>query len=215
MFSGNMDDFFSGPGPDGDSHLFRFSPSILGACTATLTWVGSGNSGGTGSHTYTLTGTGTPSTSGGASGEAPGLVQAFRRELVPVNSVSAGIVLAYFNETNFNDIIDGRTYVFKAQDILADRVPTVRRVVITYIDLGVATVKATINSIDDTGALVTKSAVLTIGTVGATQRLMTAFFDLVVTGFRPQLTLSQVANGGPFQLSTVMMTGQLETEVTL
>jgi hypothetical protein len=165
-----------------------------------------------------LVGTGTGSGGGGgggATGEATGLVQAFRRELIPVKSVTAGIVLAYFDETNFNDILDARTYIFKAQDILADRVPTTRRVVITYVDLGVATVRATITGVNDQGVLVTASAVVTLGTAGATRRLMTAFFDLAATCFRPQLTISQVANGGPFQLSTAMLTGQIETEVTL
>lgn len=158
-----------------------------------------------------FTGTGTTA---GAAGEAPSLITSFRRELVPTTGTT-GIVLSYLNELNFNDAIDSRTYIFKAEDILADRVPTVRRVIITYVDLGVATVTATINGVDDSGALVTAAATVTLGTVGASGRLMTAFFDMGISCFRPQLTLSQAPNGGPFQLSTAMITGTVEKQVTL
>ena len=142
------------------------------------------------------------------------MMQSFRRELVPVTGAN-GIVLAYFNELNFNDTVDSRAYIFRAEDILADRVPTVRRVIVTYIDLGVATVTATINGVDDTGALVTAAATVTLGTVGATGRLLTAFFDMGISCFRPQLTLTQAPNGGPYQLSTAMITGTVEKGVTL
>lgn len=167
-------------------------------------------------HSVTLSGTGKAASGGGGGvGEVPGVVQSFRRELVPVNSQSAGIVLAYFDETNFNDAIDARSYVFKAEDILADRVPTVRRVIVTYVDLGVATVTAIVSGVDDTGASVSTSATVVLGTAGATGRLMTAFFDMEISCFRPQLTLSQTANGGPFQMSTALMVGTVEKEVTL
>lgn len=206
----------------------QFTPPSVGAFSASMSVTGkvfildprtgnfifNGNQ--TTTHSLTISGTGIPAMGGGGGvGEAPGVLQSFRRELVPVNSQSAGIVLAYFDETNFNDTIDPRVYIFRAEDIIADRVPTVRRVIITYVDLGVATVMATINGVDDTGVLVRASSTVVLGTVGATGLLMTAFFDMGISCFRPQLMLSQNANGGPFQLSTAMITGTIEKDVTL
>lgn len=149
-----------------------------------------------------------------AAGEAPAMVQSFRRELVPINGAN-GITLNYFNENNFNDTSDTGSYVFKAEDIIADRVPTIRRVILTYIDLGVAMLQFTITGANDNGVIVTQTTTKSIGTVAATGLLLTAFVDMAISCFRPQLTINRAANGGPIQISTVLMTGQVETEVTL
>ena len=211
IFTGYFD-----PG-DSATDIVKFSPTSATTFNATFTVNYSQyNSNGqlvfTANISLALMGVGI---TGGATGEAPALVQSFRRELVPVNSLSAGIVLAYFNELNFNEALDGRSYIFRAEDILADRVPTVRPIIVTYIDLGVATVTATINGVDDNGTPVTAASTVTIGTAAASGNLLTKFIDLQATCFRPQLTLSQVAGGGPFQMSTAVITGTVEKEVTL
>jgi hypothetical protein len=228
MFSLNPDGggginngLFNPYGPqESNTGFIVFAPTSAAAFTATLTITYNATNTSTGHRiltggTLTLALTGTGVTGGGSSvGEAPSLILSFRRELVP-STGTAGIVLAYYDETTLNDANDGRQYIFKAEDILADRVPTVRRVILTYVDLGVATITATINGVDDTGTLVTAASTVSIGTVAATGRLLTAFIDLQATCFRPQLTLSQGLNAGPFQLSTAMLTGTIEKEVTL
>lgn len=122
--------------------------------------------------------------------------------------------VAYFDPTNFNDAAADSALSFRVEDIAVERVPTVRRVVITYRDMGVATLTATVTAVNDQLAVVTDSKTNQIGTTGATMKLMTAFFDLQVTGFRPQLSLSRPANGGPVSISTVTMVGMVE-QVTL
>lgn len=229
MFSLNPDGpggvnngLFNPYGPqESNTGFIVFAPTSAAAFTATLTITYNANNTSTGHRiltggtlSLTLTGTGVTGGGSGAAGEAPALVDAFRRELVP-NTGTAGIVLAYYDETTLNDSADGRQYIFRAEDITAYRVPTVRRVIITYVDLGVATVTATINGVNDDNTLVSATAMATIGTAGATGRLMTKFIDLQATCFRPQLTISQIANGGPLQLSTVMLTGTVEKQVTL
>jgi len=158
-----------------------------------------------------LTGTGI---TGGATGEAPGLVQSFRRELIPING-SVGSLLAYFDSTTFNDPIDGSTYIYRAEDIVMSRVPTVRRVTLTYLDLGVATLAITITGANDLGALVTNTVTITIGNTIPTGLLLTAFADIVITCFRPQLSIFRAASGGPVQITAALISGTVETETTL
>jgi hypothetical protein len=45
--------------------------------------------------------------------------------------------------------------------------------------------------------------------------ISTAFADLAVTGYRPQITLFRAADGGPIAISHVVATGTVEKEVTL
>ena len=162
--------------------------------------------------TITLTGQGSGTI---GVGEAPFLVQSFRRELVPIKSSGGVVTLGYLNEENFNDANDSGQYIFKAEDILANRVPTIRRVVLTYVDLGVATPQFTINGSNDNGQLVTITKSQQIGTVAASGLLLTAFIDITISCFRPQLTITRPAGAGPVQISTVLIVGTVETEVTL
>jgi hypothetical protein len=220
--NGSYNGLFQNYAPkDTNSGFVTFTPVALIAYSATLTITYNILNFSTGHFValgatvaLPLTGTGVSGGGGGAGGESPSLSLAFRRELVP-STGNAGIVLAYYDETTLNDANDSRQYIFRAEDIIAERVPTIRRVILTYIDLGVATVTATVNGVDDTGALVSTRTTATVGTAMASGRLMTSFIDLTATCFRPQLTLSQGANGGPLQLSTVMMTGTIEKQVTL
>jgi len=213
---------FNPYGPqESNTGLITFTPAAIAAYTATLTITYNATNTSTGHRlltgatlTLALTGSGIAGGGGSPGGESPSLSLSFRRELIP-NTGNAGIVLAYYDETTLNDANDGRQYIFRAEDIIADRVPTVRRVIITYVDLGVAMVTATINGVDDDGTLVTAASTVSIGTAGATGRLLTKLIDVTATCFRPQFTISQGLNAGPLQLSTVMMTGTIEKEVTL
>ena len=217
-FSGDMSDFFSGPGADGSTHIFRFNPTGLGAATATLTWtytqVVNGVTQAPGTGTYTLTGTGIANPNPPPATETASLLQNFRYLLVPSQGTT-GKVLSYYDTTLFNDAADNATYIFKAEDLTADRVPTVRRVIITYIDLGVATLVVNVSGVNDQGILVSGQTVITIGTVAATGVLSTAYADLSVTCYRPQIKLIRNAGAGQIAISHVMATGTIEKNVTL
>lgn len=220
LFTGNMFDSFFGPGNGSDTKTFKFSPTGLGAASATLTWTYTLVSNGVsipGTGTYTLSGTGVSGGSPPPPNELPSLVKALRYLLIPgstqVNQTNK--VLSYFDVTTLDDANDSSTYLFKAEDILADRVPTVRRVIITYVDKGVATLTVNVSGINDQGVYTFGQVVLTIGTVGATGNLMTAFADLTVSCFRPQVKLSRAAGGGPIYISTVVVSGMVERQVTL
>jgi hypothetical protein len=217
MFSGDMNDSFFGPGNDGDSHLLTFTPSALGAATATLTWTYTLVTNGVsapGTGTYTLTGTGISNPSPPPATEVTSLLQSFRYLLVPSQGTT-GKVLSFYDTTSLNDATDNSVYTFKAEDIHADRVPTVRRVIITYIDLGVASIVVNVSGINDNGTLAFGQAVISIGTVGATQNICTAYADLSVSCYRPQVTLTRNGAGGPIAISHVVATGTIEKDVSL
>jgi hypothetical protein len=211
------------PGPlygtDSNDAPIIFGPTALGAFSVTMTVTyrtGQNGApiGGPSTTIYTLTGTGISNPSPPPATETTSLLQVFRYLLVP-SLGTTGKVLSYYNAGVFDDSADAATYIYKAEDIIADRVPTTRRVIVTYIDIGVATLHVTVNAVNDNGVLVTQQAAITIGTVGASGLLATAYADLAVTGYRPQITLFRAAGGGPIAISHVVATGTIEKEVTL
>ena len=201
-------------GPHGGQAIvtLSFTPTSARVFNATVDFVyDDGNGGTSNTGNFAITGTGV---SAPGANEVTALVQNFRYLLVP-SLGTTGKVLSYYDTTSFDDATDNATYVFKAEDIAADRVPTVRRVIITYIDLGVASLIVTVSGVNDLGASTSSQATVSIGTAGATGVLATVYADLAVTCYRPQLTIVRNAAGGPVAISHVVMTGTVEREVTL
>ncbi len=122
--------------------------------------------------------------------------------------------IGIFDPTSFDDPVDGTSYAYRQEDVMPARVPTVRRVVLTYRDLGVAHITVTVQGINDNGNTVVSSVPKTIGTKAATGLLMTAFCDVQLTAFRPQIVVSRPAGGGPLSIVRATMVGEVE-EVTL
>lgn len=194
-----------------------FAPTAGGAASATLTikWQDQ-----TGIHppiagpntVYSLSGNGN---SGGVpANEFPSMLQSARYLLIPTLG-TIGKRLSYFDTTSLNDPVDASTYTFKSEDIIADRVPTLRRVVITHIDLGPATLVVQVTAVNDSGVLVINETTVTLGTSGFTGNMMTVYADVAVTGYRPQVTLIRAANAGSVSIVHVLGVGTTEKEVTL
>jgi hypothetical protein len=157
--------------------------------------------------------TGRPSVTGiGTSYQSLGLTY-FPVEAVVGGAPAIGTFDTVVSSGGFNDAVQGSTYSYRQEDVEPNRVPTVRRVIVTYRDLGAATMTVTVNAINDNGANVTASKTQAIGGVNP-GALCVSFFDLVVTGFHPQLTISRAANGGPISWTRAVMVGESE-EVTL
>jgi hypothetical protein len=132
--------------------------------------------------------------------------------LIPIWNISAGTAsIGAFNPMVFDDPVQGSSHSFKVEDIVADRVPTVRRVVLTYRDLGPSAITATISGSDDNGVPQSiTSPLVTLGTASATGKLLTKFIDITFTAFRPQLTINRAAGGGPVSIATAIMLGRVE-----
>lgn len=134
--------------------------------------------------------------------------------IIPTFPIGGGTSkLCFFNPFLNNDPAQGSSYSFRQEDIEPNRVPTVNRVILQYRDIGVCTLTVTVTGMNDNGAVVTASKVVTIGTGGTPFTIKTIFVDLTLTGFRPQLTISRAANGGPFSIIKAVMVGESE-EVT-
>lgn len=134
---------------------------------------------------------------------------------VPTELVAGGnSFIGAFSASNYNDINASSSYSYRMEDVMSGRVPTVRRVIVVYRNLGVATLTVTISGTDDNGAPQSVSATNTIGNVLADNTLATSFFDVQLSVFRPQITLFRPANGGPVSIISTRMIGEVE-EVSL
>jgi len=134
--------------------------------------------------------------------------------LIPIlNLKSSTNGIGIFDTNNFDDKLQGSSHSFKVEDIIAERQPTVRRVILTYRDLGPAAIIVTINGSDDNGTLTQVSTpLIKIGSATASGKLITKFVDITYTGFRPQLTIIRAPGGGPVSIATATMLGHVEKQ---
>lgn len=122
--------------------------------------------------------------------------------------------LAILDSTDFDDQVDTAYYSFRMEEVIPNRVPTVRRVVLQYRDLGLATITALLTATNDNGEVLAATKTNNIGNAQPTNTILTSFFDLQITGFRPQLAFTRNAGAGPLSIISVTMVGEVE-EVTL
>jgi hypothetical protein len=131
--------------------------------------------------------------------------------LFPLTIGGAGFIYT-FDVTNFNDSVSGGFYNWKLEDVIAGRTPTVNRVIISVRDLGVATITVTLSGIDqNTQQPISNSVPLTIGTVGASNKLITYLPGISLTAQNLQLSITRAANVGPVSITKVRMEGRVET----
>lgn len=189
-------------------HKFDRNPLLCSNLAYGDEGYGTGNSGkGTGGGGTT----GTPS--GGASGIPPsengGVGASTYQLLVPVQ----GGQFAYFgfyDTTDLNDLDDGSYYNYRTEDISINRVPTVRRVALNYIDLGPLKLTLTINATNDLQQAISKSVTVQLGNTVATGLIMTKLIDIELTGFQPQLLITRNGGDGPMLIVAVTLYGEVE-----
>lgn len=153
------------------------------------------------SHTFTVT---NPSNGG-----TPGPLKLF---LIPAQTFT-GVAIWTFDTTNFDDASFGSFYNWKVEDVLAGRTPTISRVIISYRDLGVATLTVALTGTDDAANVVTSSQEITIGTVGASGRIASTLVGIALTGQNLQLSVTRAAGVGPVSITKVRMEGRVEITV--
>jgi hypothetical protein len=126
--------------------------------------------------------------------------------------------IAQMDTTDFNDRSSGSFYSYKVEEVAAGRTPTCGRQIITYRDLGVATLTATL-----TGTIVpvgsgnqpiqsSVSETFNIGTVGATGKLFTTIRSIELTAQNLQYTLTRQPAGGQVSIIKTRLEGEVETE---
>lgn len=130
---------------------------------------------------------------------------------VPVQTADLQrVYIGIFDPASFNDPTDASFYNYRMEDIVPGRVPTIRRVIVVYRDIGVCTLRVTVQGVNDNGAQVSSTKTMQIGSIAATGLLLTAFFDVQLTAFRPQLNLFKAAGAGPFSIVSATLIGEVE-----
>jgi hypothetical protein len=91
------------------------------------------------------------------------------------------------------------------------RQPTIRKLIVTYRDLGQVTMTWTITVSNDLGQSVSKSVGVSWGNKIPTGRLMTTKVDIVATGMMPQISVFRDKNAGPLSIVQMFPVGEVET----
>lgn len=118
--------------------------------------------------------------------------------------------------TNFNDPANGSFYNWKVEDVIAGRGITINRVIVSYRDLGVASITATLSGVsgvaDSNNALtpVSNSEVVSLGTQAASQKICTVVLGITLTACNLQFSVTRAPNAGPVSITKVRMEGNVE-----
>jgi hypothetical protein len=130
---------------------------------------------------------------------------------VPAQASSGGnAYIGAFSASNYNDVQDASFYFWRQEDIIVGRVPTIRRLILLYRDLGVATITIGVQGVDDNNAQQISQQQVTIGTTAATGLICTKLVDTQLTAYRPQAFLLRAANAGPVSIVSLTMVGEVE-----
>jgi hypothetical protein len=141
-----------------------------------------------------------------------GVFAASKASLFPVfNATDNRCEFMAFDPTQgYNDTVNPSSYNFRVEEVAPYRTPTVRRVILSYIDLGVVAITLTLTGCNDQQAVVSKSAQITIGNNPATGAILTQKVDLQLTAMNQQLNVERAAGAGPLSLAKVWLIGESE-----
>jgi hypothetical protein len=90
------------------------------------------------------------------------------------------------------------------------RQPTIRRLIVTYRDLGQVTTTWTITGSNDLGKVVSNSVSVGWGNKVPTGRLMTTAINIVLTCMMPQISVFRDKNAGPLSIAQMFPVGTIE-----
>lgn len=113
----------------------------------------------------------------------------------------------------FNDPALGSNYSFKVEEIAVYRNPSVRSVLVTYLDKGPLTLSFTVTFSNDDQTVGKQTVVKQFGNTIPTFRLMAQRVDFMATGQLLQLSFVRAPNAGVMQIAKVVMAVEGE-EVT-
>lgn len=137
--------------------------------------------------------------------------------LIPCLQFMTHVVLA-FDTLDFDDQSLGSFYNYKVEEVIPGRTPSCTRQIITYRDLGVAALTASlIGTLSPIGDANTPRGVIIqetfqIGTVAATHQLFTIVRGLSLSAQNLQYTLTRQPAGGPVSITRTRLEGETETE---
>jgi hypothetical protein len=112
----------------------------------------------------------------------------------------------------FNDTDDSSSHSFKVEEIAPGRTPTVSRVILSYTDLGQATISVILSGTNDNQKEVNQTKKVQIGTPDATGAIMTKFVDMSITAQNIQCTIFRAAGDGNVSIAKVTLCGTVERQ---
>jgi IPT/TIG domain-containing protein len=133
--------------------------------------------------------------------------------LIPAEDANGAAVIWTLDPTNFNDAFSNSFYRWKVEDVIAGRIPTISRVIISYRDLGLATINVTLNGTNDQGQAVSNTVPVIIGNIVPLGIILTTLVGISLSAQNLQLSISRDANAGPVSITKVRMEGRVETTV--
>ena len=142
-----------------------------------------------------------------------GVATTSRLTLYPMVSTITGAVGFYSFDptTGFNDPNASSSHSFKVEEVLPGRTPTVRRIVISYRDLGPVSLIFTLSGTNDAQQIVSYLLPVTLGNQVPTGKLMTKLIGLSFTAQNIQLSIVRPAGAGSISIAKIVMCGQVET----
>lgn len=137
--------------------------------------------------------------------------------LIPCQQFMTQVVLG-FDVNNFDDQSLGSFYNYKVEEVIPGRTPSCTRQIITYRDLGIASLTGsligTLSPVGDAnpprGVIVQET--FQIGTAGATRQLFTIVRGLSLSAQNLQYTITRQPAGGPVSITRTRLEGETETE---
>jgi hypothetical protein len=144
-----------------------------------------------------------------------GLTKPLGFALYPVSSATGQGQMFFCDPTNFNDPNSASFYTYKVEDVIAGRTPSVGCIIISYTDLGVASLTWNISGTTDQGKAVNETGTISIGNTVPLGIILTQIvrFNPVFTAQNIQLTLIRAAGAGPVSITKVRMEGRVEKTV--
>jgi hypothetical protein len=135
-----------------------------------------------------------------------------RAAVFPVFNVNSDMVefRAYDPTQGFSDPNSVCRYSWRVEQIIPYRQPTIRRLALTYRDLGQVAVTFSITGSNDVGEVVSASTPVGFGSKVPTNRLFTVLVDILLTCQLPQVSVFRDKGAGPLSIVQLVPVGEVE-----
>jgi hypothetical protein len=117
---------------------------------------------------------------------------------------------AYDPTQGFNDPNSASLYFWRYEQIRPYRQATIRRLMLTYRDLGQVSVTFSITGSTDQGQVISASTTLGFGNKVPTNRLLTTPVDILLTCIMPQVSVFRDKGAGPLSIVQLVPVGVVE-----
>ena len=134
-------------------------------------------------------------------------------DLFPMVDLQGNTGFYTFDPTQgFNDLYADSIYFFRVEDIAPYRTPTIRWVILTYINLGPVTVTLNLTGCTDKQSILSKTQVCKLGNTNNIGSVMTFRQSMgeAFSAMNLQLSIFRKAGDGPISLSHVSLVGSIE-----